>query len=117
MNGLKKLNDLLFPGAKTYEQVGAGKAVALGFQHAFAMSCAAILVPLLTGLDVGVALLAGVGAGVYGSVPEACAAVIKYGPAQQPDEERHRRYGEFYGLYRQLYPALKPLYAQLGTLT
>lgn len=38
MNGLKKLNDLLFPGAKTYERVGAGKAVALGFQHAFAMS-------------------------------------------------------------------------------
>ena len=58
MNGLKKLNDLLFPGAKTYERVGAGKAVALGFQHAFAMSCATILVPLLTGLDVGVALLA-----------------------------------------------------------
>ena len=61
MNGLKKLNDLLFPGAKTYERVGAGKAVALGFQHAFAMSCATILVPLLTGLDVGVALLAIVG--------------------------------------------------------
>ena len=58
MNGLKKLNDFLFPGAKTYERVGAGKAVALGFQHAFAMSCATILVPLLTGLDVGVALLA-----------------------------------------------------------
>lgn len=57
MNGLKKLNDLLFPGAKTYER-WRGKAVALGFQHAFAMSCATILVPLLTGLDVGVALLA-----------------------------------------------------------
>lgn len=58
MNGLTKLNDLLFPGTKTYEKVGAGKALALGFQHAFAMSCATILVPLLTGLDVGVALLA-----------------------------------------------------------
>ena len=33
-----------------------------------------------------------------------------------PDGERHRRYGEFYDLYRQLYPALKPLYAQLGAL-
>ena len=58
MDGLKKLNDFLFPGAKTYERVGTGKALALGFQHAFAMSCATILVPLLTGLDVGVALLA-----------------------------------------------------------
>lgn len=68
------------------------------------------------GPALGVALLAGVGAGVYGSVPEACAAVIEYGLAQQPDGERHRRYGEFYDLYRQLYPALKPLYAQLGAL-
>lgn len=58
MNGLTKLNNLLFPGARTYEKVGTGKALALGFQHAFAMSCATILVPLLTGLDVGVALLA-----------------------------------------------------------
>ncbi len=68
------------------------------------------------GPALGVALLAGVGAGVYGSVPEACAAVIEYGPAQMPDGERHRRYGEFYDLYRQLYPALQPLYAQLGAL-
>lgn len=58
MNGLKKLNDFLFPGAKNYEKLSTGKALTLGFQHAFAMSCATILVPLLTGLDVGVALLA-----------------------------------------------------------
>ncbi|MDD3335014.1 MAG: uracil-xanthine permease family protein [Eubacteriales bacterium] len=58
MNGFQKINDLLFPGAKTYPKVKIGKALALGFQHAFAMSCATILVPLLTGLDVGVALLA-----------------------------------------------------------
>ena len=38
----------------------------LGLQHAFAMSCATILVPLLTGLDVGVALLAaGVGTLIF----------------------------------------------------
>ncbi len=66
MNFLRKLNDLLFPGAKTYDKVSAGKALALGFQHAFAMSCATILVPLLTGLDVGVALLAaGIGTLVF----------------------------------------------------
>ena len=58
MNGLSKLNRILFPGSAGYEKAGAGKALALGFQHAFAMSCATILVPLLTGLDVGVALLA-----------------------------------------------------------
>lgn len=58
MNLLGKINQFLFPGAKEYPKVGAGKMVVLGFQHAFAMSCATILVPLLTGLDVGVALFA-----------------------------------------------------------
>lgn len=66
MNGLQKLNNFLFPGAKTYEKLPKGKLVTLGFQHAFAMSCATILVPLLTGLDVGVALLAaGVGTLIF----------------------------------------------------
>ncbi len=61
-----KLNRLLFPGSATYEPLGAGKKIALGFQHAFAMSCATILVPLLTGLDVGVALLcAGIGTLIF----------------------------------------------------
>lgn len=56
MKILSKLNRLLFPCAGEYEKLGVKKGLALGFQHAFAMSCATILVPLLTGLDVGVAL-------------------------------------------------------------
>lgn len=39
----------LFPGTQEYPKNSAGKNIALGFQHAFAMSCATILVPLLTG--------------------------------------------------------------------
>lgn len=58
MNIFSTVNRFLFPGAKEYPKVGAGKMVVLGLQHAFAMSCATILVPLLTGLDVGVALFA-----------------------------------------------------------
>lgn len=62
MNVFQKINNFLFPGAADYEKLGAKKTFALGFQHAFAMACATILVPLLTGLDVGVALFsAGVG--------------------------------------------------------
>ena len=56
----------LFPGTQEYPKNSAGKNIALGFQHAFAMSCATILVPLLTGLDVGVALFAaGVGTLIF----------------------------------------------------
>lgn len=58
MNIFSKAYHFLFPGAKMYPKVGAGKMALLGLQHAFAMSCATILVPILTGLDVGVALFA-----------------------------------------------------------
>lgn len=66
MHIFSKLNNFLFPYAKEYEKLGAKKSLALGFQHAFAMSCATILVPLLTGLDVGVALFAaGIGTLIF----------------------------------------------------
>ncbi|MEH2934560.1 MULTISPECIES: uracil-xanthine permease family protein [Eubacteriales] len=66
MSMFSKINSFLFPCAGEYEKLGAKKAIALGFQHAFAMSCATILVPLLTGLDVGVALFcAGVGTLIF----------------------------------------------------
>ena len=58
MNFFSKVNQFLFPDAKEYPKMGAGKVTLLGLQHAFAMSCATILVPILTGLDVGVALFA-----------------------------------------------------------
>ena len=57
-NIFSRINLFLFPDSREYPKVGAGKMMLLGLQHAFAMSCATILVPLLTKLDVGVALFA-----------------------------------------------------------
>lgn len=66
MNIFSKINNFLFPHTKDYPKLGAKKAFALGFQHAFAMACATILVPLLTGMDVGVALFsAGIGTLIF----------------------------------------------------
>ena len=66
MNFFSKINNFLFPHAKEYPKLGAKNAITLGFQHAFAMSCATILVPILTGLDVGVALFAaGIGTLIF----------------------------------------------------
>lgn len=56
----------IFPGINDYPKNSPGKNIALGLQHAFAMFCATILVPTLTGLDVGVALFAaGVGTLIF----------------------------------------------------
>lgn len=66
MEFFSRINRTLFPDAKEYPSNGIGKTITLGLQHAFAMSCATILVPLLTGLDVGVALFAaGVGTLIF----------------------------------------------------
>ncbi len=68
------------------------------------------------GAALGVALLAGVGAGLYASVPEACDAAIRYGDALSPIPENTEKYRKVYSFYRTLYPALKNAYKELATL-
>ena len=68
------------------------------------------------GPALGVAILAGVGAGVYGSVPEACDAIIQKGDRQQPTAENAAAYAAYYKMYTQVYPALKELYPALAQL-
>jgi xylulokinase len=62
------------------------------------------------GAAYGAALLAGVGAGVWGTVPEACGATIRVVSRTGPQTDHVSAYGELYPLYRELYPALKPTF-------
>lgn len=67
------------------------------------------------GPALGVALLAGVGAGIYSSVEEACATVIKVN-GQTPVSDDAALYEKYYGVYGSLYPALKEQFTALGGL-
>ncbi len=58
----------------------------------------------------GVALLAGVGTGVWESVPSACDSTIRLAERTEVDEALRQAYEEVYACYRQLYPTLKPLF-------
>jgi xylulokinase len=58
------------------------------------------------GAAYGAALLAGVGAGLYGDVPAACEATIQVTGRTLPDAERETIYPDYYERYRALYPAL-----------
>jgi xylulokinase len=53
----------------------------------------------------GAALLAGVAAGVYRGVDEACSTVRLREEVTEPDPERTKVYEEHYEVYRSLYPA------------
>jgi xylulokinase len=66
------------------------------------------------GPALGVALLAGVGVGVYSSVVEACDAVIKVKSRQSADMSLNTRYSKIYNVYRQLYKSMKADFAELA---
>jgi len=68
------------------------------------------------GPALGVALLAGVGIGLYASVEEACSAVVKVASGATVNEGAAGVYDEYYNVYTQLYPALRSSFAQIGKL-
>lgn len=68
------------------------------------------------GAALGVALLAGVGAGVFASVEEACDAVIRKADPVQPDAGRATAYAPYYTLYKRLYLDLKADFRTLAGL-
>ncbi len=68
------------------------------------------------GPALGVALLAGVGTGVYSSVAQACDTAIKVKKVQNPDMEFYSKYSKFYELYKQLYRSLKKDYKDLAAI-
>ncbi len=55
----------------------------------------------------GVALLASVGTGIYGSVPEACSATISVIDELVPNPTRTQLYEGYYHLYQELYQQLE----------
>lgn len=68
------------------------------------------------GPALGVAILAGVGAGVYDTVAQGCAAAVRTGENSTPDSGRSAAYEPYYNLYRSLYPALREQFRTLASL-
>ncbi len=68
------------------------------------------------GPALGVALLAGVGSGVYGSVAEACDATIDVVTKESHDPAKHQIYQGYYKLYTNLYQSLKHDFKTLAQL-
>ena len=62
------------------------------------------------GPALGAALLAGVGAGIYSNVNEACTATIEKVDRSYPIEHNTLVYNKYYIIYRQLYKALEEIF-------
>jgi xylulokinase len=65
------------------------------------------------GAAYGAALLAAVGAGAFDSVPAACQQVIQV-TGSTPVTEMSLQYESLYGIYRELYPALRKSFWAMG---
>ena len=64
----------------------------------------------------GAALLAGVGGGVFESVPQACRDHIRPTGVTQPDPERAAKYAKHQAVYDKLYGDLKARFAEMDDL-
>ena len=63
--------------------------------------------------SLGAAILAGIGIGLYRNEQDAFEQVNRPGKTYQPDSQLASKYAEWYKIYNQLYPVLKPISHQL----
>ncbi len=68
------------------------------------------------GPALGVALLAGVGTGVFASVEEACRVAIQVKSSTEASASAHAKYEEFHKVYQSLYAHLKEDFAAVAKL-
>ena len=62
----------------------------------------------------GAGMLAAAACGMHGSVKEAAEAMSGTRARFEPDENRSDRYERLYGVYKEIYPSLRPLFAKLA---
>jgi sugar (pentulose or hexulose) kinase len=55
----------------------------------------------------GAAILAGIGVGIYSDNIEAYERTFKSGKLYKPNGTLVKKYNEYYGIYKKLYPSLK----------
>ncbi len=81
-------------------------------------NCDVNTVTATEGPALGVAILAGVGAGLYDSVEAACRKMIHKDPAKEckPNADSTKEYAKYHQIYKNLYAALKDQYKALADL-
>ncbi|MGN0243195.1 MAG: xylulokinase [Lachnospiraceae bacterium] len=117
---LKDCNDILNEmGIHVQEMMacgGGGKSPLWRQMLADMYDCDVKTVRQQEGPALGVAILAGVGAGLFESVESACDKFISPDQSNQPIEEHTVKYNDFHHIYKKLYSALKDQYKELARL-
>jgi xylulokinase len=97
--------------------IGGGARSRLWCQiQADVFGCPVVSLAADEGPAFGAALLAGVGAGLFESVPEACRTAVRLEERLEPRREAVDIYEELYRHYRELYPLLRETFHALSNL-
>lgn len=96
---------------------GGGKSPLWRQMLADVFDCPVATTVSTEGPALGAAILAGVGAGLYPSVEEACREMIHVNPAQRPIPENVPEYAKYYAVYQKLYAANRDLFKELGSIS
>jgi xylulokinase len=75
-----------------------------------------VMINIDEGPALGVALLAGVGTGIYPSVEQACRSVIKVCTTTKADAKAKKTYDKYYPVYRSLYQSVKGQFAEVSEI-
>jgi len=110
---LDVLREMNVPFTQMMATGGGGRSPMWRQMMADVFDCPIVTSDNKEGPALGVAILAGVGAGLYTDIPAACKKIISANEPQLPDKARHAAYEPYYKLYREVYGQLK---GQFGTL-
>ena len=117
---LKDCNDILIEmGTKVDAMMacgGGGKSPIWRQMLADMYDCNVMTVSATEGPALGVAILAGVGAGLYDSVESACDKMIKTDKECAPIADNTAKYNEYHKIYKALYASLKDQYKALASI-
>jgi xylulokinase len=108
-------------GVNVHDMMACGGGAKNGVQRqmmADMFGCDVNTVTATEGPALGVAILAGVGAGLYDSVESACRKMIHKDPAKEckPNPDSTKEYDKYHQIYKNLYGALKDQYKALAEL-
>lgn len=95
---------------------GGGKSPIWRQMLADLYQCTVKTVKQQEGPALGVAILAGVGCGLYPGVEEACGRMIQEKNSTEPNQEHAKVYRCYHALYQKLYASLKENYKELAAL-
>ena len=113
---LDVLREMGVPFSEMLATGGGGRSPLWRQMLADNYDCPVVTVDNKEGPALGVAILAGVGTGLYPSVPDACRKILKFKPPQAPIAENVKAYTPYYELYKSVYDSLKGSFATLAGL-